>query len=64
MYLTLNKDLEPCIQVRFAAPMTKERIWEMLQAEKWIITYSKDDVREIDPKMNFKQPGVCYEYKQ
>ena len=64
VYLTLNKDLEPCIQVRFAAPMTKERIWEMLQAEKWIITYSKDDVREIDPKMNFKQPGVCYEYKQ
>ena len=60
VYLTLNKALVPCIQIRFAAPMTADRIWELLNLPKWTITYSKDDVREEDPRMKFDAPGVCF----
>ena len=60
VYLTLNKELVPCIQIRFAAPMTADRIWELLNLPKWTITYSKDDVREEDPRMKFDAPGVCF----
>ena len=59
-YLTLNKDLLPCIQVRFAAPMTADRIWELMTMDTWTITYSKDDVREEGARMKFNKPGVCF----
>lgn len=60
LYLNLNKDLVPSIQVRFAAPMTEERLWELMTSEKWIITYSEDDVREENARLKFEAPGVCY----
>ena len=63
-YLTLNKDLVPCIQVRFAAPMTAEKIWEMMTAETWTITYSADDVREEPARLTFKEEGVCFPYNE
>lgn len=62
-YLKLNKDLLPSIQVRFAEPMTAERLWELMTKPVWSITYAKDDVREVDAKMKFDKPGICYKYE-
>lgn len=62
VYLALNKSLKPSIQIRFAAPMTAARIWELVQQEKWTITYAKDDVREVDAKMKFNKEGTVYKY--
>lgn len=64
VYLTLNKALKPCIQVRFAAPMTADRIWELMTMPKWTITYKVDDVREEDPRLKFTEPGICYAYEE
>lgn len=62
VYLALNKDLVPSIQVRYAAPMTAEKIWNMMTMPKWTITYKADDVREEDARMKFNTPGVTYKY--
>lgn len=62
VYTRLNKDLIPAIQIRYAAPMTADRIWELLNEEKWTITYSKDDVREVDAKMKFHEKGTVHRY--
>lgn len=62
IYLNLNADLMPAIQVRFAAPMTSDKVWELLTMDTWTITYSKDDVRETPAKLSFKTPGTCYPY--
>ncbi|MBQ8422172.1 MAG: 4Fe-4S binding protein [Bacteroidales bacterium] len=63
IYLNLNKDLVPAMQVRFAEPMTAERLWELMTMETWTITYKKDDVREEGAKFKFKEPGITYEYE-
>ena len=63
VYLELNKDLVPALMVRYAAPMTAARIWELLNMEKWTITYAEDDVREVDAKLKFKTPGVEMPYQ-
>lgn len=60
-YLKLNKDLKPSIQVRYAAPMTADKIWELMNLPVWTITYSKDDVREVPAKMKFDKQGKSYE---
>ena len=52
----------PAIQVRFAAPMTSDKVWELLTMDTWTITYSKNDVRETPAKLSFKTPGTCYPY--
>lgn len=62
VYLELNKDLVPALMVRYAAPMTADRIWELLTMDKWTITYAKDDVREQDAKLKFKTPGIEVPY--
>jgi copper chaperone CopZ len=62
VYLELNKDLQPAIQIRYAEPMTEEKLWELMTMETWTITYKKDDVREEGAKISFKTPGVSYEY--
>ena len=64
VYLNLNKDLDPAIQIRYAAPMTAEKIWELITMEKWTITYKKDDVREEAAKISFKEQGVVYNYAE
>ena len=58
VYLELNKNLVPALMIRYAAPMTADRVWELLNMDKWTITYKKDDVREEDAKLKFKTPGV------
>ena len=60
VYLTLNDDLQPCIRIRFADPMTQERLWELMTMETWTITYKADDVREEAAKFTFKTQGTCY----
>lgn len=60
IYLELNKDLVPAIMVRYAAPMTAEKVWELMNMETWSITYSPDDVRDVPAKMSFKTPGIEY----
>ena len=64
VYLDLNKDLQPSIQIRFAEPMTAERLWELMTMETWTITYKADDVRQEPAKLNFKAPGNVYEYTE
>ena len=63
LYLRLNDKLVPSLQVRFAAPMTAEKLWEMMSADTWTITYSPDDVREEGARMKFKEEGICYAYE-
>ena len=62
VYLDLNKDLQPAIQIRYADPMTEEKLWELMTMETWTITYKADDVREEGAKLSFKTPGTSYEY--
>lgn len=58
VYLELDNSLTPALMIRYAAPMTADRIWELLNMETWTITYKKDDVREESAKMKFKNKGV------
>ena len=60
--VAINKDLVPAIQIRFAAPMTEEKLWNMLNEDPWTITYARDDVREQPAKIKFETPGVVYPY--
>ena len=60
VYLTLNDDLQPCIRVRFAEPMTEAKLWELMTMDTWTITYKADDVREEGAKISFKKQGTCY----
>lgn len=62
VYLDLNDDLMPAISVRFAEPMTEEKLWELMTMETWTITYKADDVREEGAKLSFKAPGTVYKY--
>ena len=64
MYLDLNKDLQPAIQIRFAEPMTADKLWELMTMETWTITYKKDDVRQEPAKLSFKAQGSTYEYTE
>lgn len=64
IYLNLNKDLIPSIQIRYAEPMTAERVWELITMDTWTITYKKDDVREEAAKIRFDAPGVEYNYNE
>lgn len=58
VYMNLNEELIPAIQVRYAAPCTAERIWELMTMPTWTITYKEDDVREEGAKIAFRQEGV------
>ena len=58
VYLELDNNLTPALMIRYAAPMTADRIWELLNMDTWTITYKKDDVREEAAKLKFKNKGV------
>lgn len=62
VYLELNKELVPTLMIRYAAPMTADRVWELLNMDKWTITYAADDVREVEAKLKFKTPGTEVPY--
>ena len=62
VYLDLNRDLQPAIQIRYADPMTEAKLWELMTMETWTITYKADDVREEPAKFSFKTEGNSYEY--
>lgn len=62
-YLRLNDKLVPSIQIRFAAPVRAEKIWELISMDKWTITYSQDDVREENARLQFSTPGEVLPYK-
>ena len=64
VYLDLNKDLQPAIQIRYAEPMTPETLWELMTMETWTITYKADDVRHEPAKLSFKAQGSVYEYNE
>ncbi len=59
--LHLNCDYRPAIMIRFAEPMTAEKIWEQITLPVWTITYSEEDVREEPAKLLFETPGKAYE---
>ena len=63
VYINLNKDLVPSVQVRFAEPMTAEKIWELMTMPVWTITYKKGEVKEEGAKIAFSTPGVVHEYR-
>ena len=58
VYCVINENLVPALQIRFAAPCTAERLWELMTMETWTITYSADNVKEMPAKLTFKEPGV------
>lgn len=62
VYMKLNKDYVPSIQIRYAKPMSPEKIWELVNREKWTIQYKKDDVREENAKLKFERQGIVYDY--
>ena len=62
VYLELNDALQPCIRIRYADPMTKDRLWELMTMDTWTITYKADDVREEAAKFSFKTPGKVFPY--
>ena len=64
VYLDLNKDLQPAIQIRYAEPMTAEELWSLMTMETWTITYKADDVRQEPAKLSFKSQGNVYEYTE
>ena len=64
VYLDLNKDLQPAIQIRYAEPMNEAKLWELMTMETWTITYKADDVREEGAKISFKTPGTSYGYNE
>ena len=64
IYLDLNEELVPAITIRFAAPMTEEKLWELMTMETWSITYGKDDVREVGAKIGFETPGTVKPYQE
>ena len=44
-------------------PMNSTKVKELLNMDKWTITYAKDDVREVDAKMDFKKTsGSVHKY--
>ncbi len=57
IYTNLDKDLTPAIMIRYAAPMTADKIWELINMETWTITYKADDVREESARFKFSTPG-------
>lgn len=61
-YLELNDELMPSIRIRFAAPMTEEKLWQLITMDTWTITYSKNDVREENARIKFNSPGICLKY--
>lgn len=63
VYLELDNSLTPALMIRYAAPMTADRVWELLNMDKWTITYKKDDVREEAAKLKFKNPGEEVPYE-
>ena len=64
VYLDLNKELQPAIQIRYAEPMTPEKLWELMTMETWTITYKADDVRQEPAKLSFKAQGSVYEFTE
>ncbi len=64
VYCQLNENLVPAIRVRFAAPCTAERIWELMTMDPWTITYKEGDVREEPAKLSFKEPGVVKPWQE
>ena len=58
IYLVLNDDLVPAIRIRYAAPMTEDELWNLMNQETWTITYAKDDVRETPAKLSFDKKGI------
>ena len=64
VYLDLNRNLQPAIQIRYADPMTEAKLWELMTMETWTITYKADDVREEPAKFSFKTAGTSYEYNE
>ena len=64
VYIALNKDLKPAFQVRYCAPMTDKKVWELLTMPEWTITYSAEDVRQVPAKLSFKKKGIVYRYEE
>lgn len=62
VYCVINQNLKPAIQVRYAAPCTEDKIWELMTMDTWTITYSTEDVREEPAKLKFETRGESRPY--
>lgn len=62
MYCTLNEDFVPTLRIRFAAPMTEDKLWNLITMETWTITYKNGEVKEQDARIKFDKKGVCRPY--
>ena len=61
-YVVLNGNLKPALQVRFAAPATAERVWELMTMPQWTITYTNGEEKVEDARLGFDTPGVLTPY--
>ena len=62
MYCVINDRLVPAIQIRYAAPCTEDKLWELMTMDTWTITYSADNVKEEPAKLSFDKRGVSRPY--
>ena len=62
VYINLNKDLIPALQIRYARPVTADKVWETMNMPKWKITYSNGTEEEMDALMTFETPGIEIAY--
>lgn len=62
-YVVLNENLKPALQIRFAAPATADRIWELMTMDKWTITRKGEETIE-DARIAFDKPGVVKTYNK
>lgn len=62
-YVVLNENLKPALQIRYAAPATAERIWELMTMDKWTITRKGEEKKE-DARIAFDKPGVVKPYQK
>ena len=61
-YVLLNGNLKPALQIRFAAPATAERIWELMTMPQWTITYVGGEEKVEDARIGFETPGIVHPY--
>ena len=64
MYCVINDRLIPAIQIRYAAPCTEDKLWELMTMDTWTITYSADNVKEEPAKLSFETRGTSRPYAE
>jgi hypothetical protein len=58
IYLILNEDNMPAIQIRYCTDdLNADKLLELINLPVWKIKYKEDDIREENAKFHFKEKG-------